>query len=262
MPALIVLTIAGSDSGGGAGIQADLKTFEHFGVFGTSAITAITAQNTRAILRSVPLSAPLVRAQIDAVATDLRPRALKSGMLATAATVRTVARAIRHHALRAYVLDPVLVSTSGRRLLARDGLAALRRLLVPLADLVTPNLDEAAALTGEPVDDVPSMQRAARTLVDRLGARAALVTGGHGTAPTVTDVLYDGSAPPTLLVAPRIPGRHTHGTGCTLSAAIAARLALGDTLPDAVNSARSYVRRAIRTAPGLGAGAGPLNHRA
>ncbi len=257
----VALTIAGSDSGGGAGIQADLKTFEHFAVFGTSAITAITAQNTIGVVRWSPVSPSLVRAQIDAVAGDLRPAAVKAGMLATGAIVRTVARALLEHDLHPFVLDPVVVASTGRRLLSRDGIAALRRRLLPLADLVTPNLTEAAALTGEPVTDLPGMLRAARTLVDRGGARAALITGGHLKGPTVVDVLYDGTGAPTAYRAQRIATRHLHGTGCTLSAAIAARLALGDSMAAAVREARAYVRRAIRTAPRLGGALGPLNHR-
>ncbi len=257
----IALTIAGSDSGGGAGIQADLKTFEHFAVFGTSAITAITAQNTIGVTRWSAVAPSLVRAQIDAVVTDLRPAAVKTGMLASGTIVRTVARALHEHELRPFVLDPVIVASTGRRLLSRDGIAALRRRLLPLADLVTPNLAEAAALTGEPITDLAGMLRAARLLVDRCGAHAALVTGGHLKGATVVDVLYDGTGAPTAYRAQRIVTRHLHGTGCTLSAAIAARLALGESLPAAVREARAYVRRAIRTAPRLGAATGPLNHR-
>lgn len=258
---VIALTIAGSDSGGGAGVQADLKTFEHFGVFGTSAITAITAQNTISVTRTQPMSPAMVRAQINAVATDLRPRAVKTGMLATAPIARVVARAIRDHNLHPFVLDPIMIASSGRRLLSRDGVRALARTLLPLADLITPNLDEAAILTGEPVADVAAMCRAARALVDDHGARAALVTGGHLDGAIVINVFYNGTGEPTDYRSPRIATRHTHGTGCTLSAAIAARLAQGDDLAGAIGRARWYVRRAIRSAPQLGAGTGPLSHR-
>jgi hydroxymethylpyrimidine/phosphomethylpyrimidine kinase len=172
--------------------------------------------------------------------------------------VRAVADALRVYAPRQYVLDPVILASSGTPLLDRDGVAALRRELIPLATIVTPNLAEAAALTGEPVSDLHGMQRAALLLVDREGAQAALVTGGHLTGTTTVDVLYDGAAPPRLFRHRRIESRHTHGTGCTLSAAIAARLALGDPLLDAVRVAVRYVHRALLHPPGLGAGAGPV----
>src|SRR5918998_6902971 len=186
----IALTIAGSDSGGGAGIQADLKTFHRFGVFGTSVITAITAQNTRGVRGWTAVPTDLIRQQLDAVVEDLRPAAVKSGMIADPDVVRTVAEGLRAHGLRPYVLDPVMVATSGDPLLTPDAIDAIRRELVPLADLVTPNLDEAALLVGEPVRDVPAMERAARRLVDEGGARAALVKGGHLTGPVTTDGLY------------------------------------------------------------------------
>jgi hydroxymethylpyrimidine/phosphomethylpyrimidine kinase len=258
----VVLTIAGSDSGAGAGIQADLKTFERFGVYGTSAITAITAQNTRGVTQWQAVDATLVRAQIDAVASDLRPHAVKSGMLATLAIVRTVAGALREHALGPYVLDPLMVSSSGTALLDAEAVTAIGTELLPLADLVTPNLDEAAALTGDSVRDVADMECAARRLVERRGARAALVTGGHLSGTEAVDVLFTAEGGPQLYRHRRVDSVHTHGTGCTLSAAIAARLALGDTLATAVETARAFVRQAIVTAPGLGSGHGPLNHRA
>jgi hydroxymethylpyrimidine/phosphomethylpyrimidine kinase len=254
----VALTIAGSDSGGGAGVQADVRVFTRLGVFGTTAITAVTAQDTIAVHRSTPMAPSLVRAQIDAVAGDLHPDAVKSGMLATAGVARAVAASLRRHALAPYVLDPVLRSSSGRALLDRNGLAVVRRQLLPLAALVTPNLDEAAALTGEPVTDIGSMVRAARLLVDHAGAGAALVTGGHLTGPTAVDVFYDGSSAPRTLAHRRIRTRHTHGTGCTLSAAITAYLALGHPLPAAVRSAIAYIGRALRNPPRLGAGRGPV----
>ncbi len=254
----IALTIAGSDSGGGAGIQADLRVFARLGVFGTSAITAITAQNTLAILASAPLTPALVRAQIDAVAADLRPAAVKTGMLATGAIVRAVVVALGEHALAPYVVDPVLFSSTGTPLLDAEGAAALRRELLPGAAIVTPNIAEAAALTGEPVGDLAGMERAARLLVDRAGSRAALVTGGHLDGPTAVDVFYDGSAPPRRLRHRRVVTRHTHGTGCTLSAAIAAHLARGAPLLAAVRAAAAYVHRGLRRPPGVGAGHGPV----
>jgi hydroxymethylpyrimidine/phosphomethylpyrimidine kinase len=254
----IALTIAGSDSGGGAGIQADLKTFHRFGLFGTSVITAITAQNTRGVTGWAAAPLDLIRAQIDAVATDLRPAATKSGMLADAGVVETVAAAIREHALRPYVLDPVMVATSGDPLLERSAVEAVARTLVPLADLVTPNLDETSILVGEAVTDVAGMERAARLLVERHGARAALVKGGHLAGEETVDVLFDGEL--HRFRHPRIRTTSTHGTGCTLSAAIAAQLALGHPLRDAVRTSLDFVHRAIAAAPGLGGGHGPLNH--
>jgi hydroxymethylpyrimidine/phosphomethylpyrimidine kinase len=254
----IALTIAGSDSGGGAGIQADLRVFTRLGVFGTTAITAITAQNTRGVQSWTPVASRLVRAQIDAVATDLHPDAVKSGMLADASIVRVVVAALRAHDITRYVLDPVLISSSGTTLLDRDGVRALRRDLLPLAAIVTPNLAEAAALTGEPVTSIPSMRRAALLLVDRDGAKAALITGGHLTGGSATDVFYDGKSAPRLIRHARIETRHTHGTGCTLSAAITAHLALGASLFTAVTSAGRYVHRALRHPPAVGSGMGPV----
>jgi len=253
----IALTIAGSDSGGGAGIQADLKTFQAFGVYGTSAITAITAQNTLGVraVHTVPLAD--VRAQIDAVVSDLRPGALKTGMLATAPLVSAVAEAIREHGLRRYVLDPVMVATSGDRLLDEDAVAALVRELLPLADVVTPNLHEAAILAETTVVTVDDMRRAGARILE-LGASAALLKGGHLEGDAV-DLLVDGRSE-HVWRRPRIDTQHTHGTGCTLSAAIAAGLARGDALEAAIERAVRYVSRAIAAAPGLGKGHGPINH--
>jgi hydroxymethylpyrimidine/phosphomethylpyrimidine kinase len=254
----IALTIAGSDSGGGAGIQADLKTFHCFGVFGTSVVTAITAQNTLGVTAWSAVDTALIRAQIDAVVSDLRPAALKSGMLADAGVVRTVADAIRAHALAPYVLDPVMVATSGDPLVEADAVAAIRAILVPLASLVTPNLDEAEILVGERVRDVGGMERAARALVEKHGAAAALVKGGHLEGERTVDVLFDGEMHHFSHV--RIETTSTHGTGCTLSAAIAAGLARQQPLREAVSQALDFVHRAIATAPRLGRGHGPLNH--
>ncbi len=254
----VALTIAGSDSGGGAGIQADLKTFHAFGVFGTSAVTAITAQNTLGVSAVHPVPAEVVRAQIDAVAVDLDPRALKTGMLATAELVETVAEAIAAHDLRAFVMDPVMVATSGHRLLEPDAEATLARRLLPLAALVTPNLHEAALLTGTAVDSLAAMKAAARHLV-KMGAGAALVKGGHLPLGEAADVFWDGDEERTWR-RPRIATHHVHGTGCTLSAAVAAGVARGTRLADAVDTAVDFVARAIASAPGLGAGGGPINH--
>lgn len=261
----IALTIAGSDSGGGAGIQADLKTFHSFGVFGTSVVTAITAQNTKGVQAIHPVPLSDVRAQLDSVVSDLRPGAVKTGMLATSALVGEVARALKHHGLTTYVMDPVMVATSGDRLLEREAERALAGDLLPLATVVTPNLEEAAILVGEPVETEGQMVEAARRLVE-MGASAALVKGGHlevdgggGSGPEVVDILWDG-AREHVFRRPRVDTVHTHGTGCTLSAAIAAGLARGDDLFAAVERALRYVARAIATAPGLGGGRGPVNH--
>lgn len=255
----IALTIAGSDSGGGAGIQADLKTFHRFGLFGTSVITAVTAQNTRGVKGWQAMPPDLIRAQIDAVIEDLRPAAVKSGMLADAEVVRVVALAVREHSLAPYVIDPVMVATSGDPLLERDAVVAIRDELLPLATLVTPNLDEASILMGEPVDGIPGMERAARWLVEEGGAQAALVKGGHLRGEDAVDILFDGEGLETYR-HPRIETTSTHGTGCTLSAAIAAQLAIGHPLRFAVREALDYVHRAIATAPAIGHGNGPLNH--
>jgi len=254
----VALTIAGSDSGGGAGIQADLKSFHAFGVFGTSALTAVTVQNTRGVSGVHPIPVDVVRAQIRAVAEDLHPGACKSGMLATAELVRAVAESIREHGFAHYVLDPVMVASSGDRLLDEDAERTVADELVPLAALVTPNLDEAAILVGTPVEDLDGMRRAAATLVE-MGARAALLKGGHLQSAELVDVLFDGRDWHEWR-RPKLDTRNTHGTGCTLSAAVAAGLAHGRPLTRAVEDALGYVSRAMRAAPGLGGGHGPLNH--
>ena len=256
----IALTIAGSDSGGGAGIQADLKTFQRFGVFGTSAITAITAQNTRGVTTWQPVSADLVRAQIDAVAEDLAPAAFKTGMLGNAAIVRTVAAAIEENSLRNFVLDPVMVASSGDVLLEPDAIEVLRSQLIPRAFLVTPNLREAEVLSGSDIVDEDGMAEAAEKIVE-MGAQAALVKGGHlESGVRVVDLLFDGNV--RTFRGERLQTTNTHGTGCTLSAAITAHLAKGESLHAAVRRSIDYVHKAIATAPGLGSGHGPLNHLA
>jgi hydroxymethylpyrimidine/phosphomethylpyrimidine kinase len=254
----IALTIAGSDSGGGAGIQADLKTFHQFGVFGTSVITAVTAQNTVGVRAWEAVAVQLVTSQLDAVADDLPPVAVKSGMLGSAAIVAAVADGITRRALPNYVLDPVMVATSGDRLLDADAERLIAQRLVPLATLVTPNLDEAEVLTAETVRTPDEMERAGRALV-RLGAKAVLVKGGHLAGDEIVDVLVtDGIA--RRFSRPRLETTSTHGTGCTLSAAVAAGLALDRPLERAVRDALDFVGRAMAAAPALGRGHGPLNH--
>lgn len=254
----IALTIAGSDSGGGAGIQADLKTFHQFEVFGTSVLVAITAQNTLGVSAVHPVPQDVVDAQIDALATDLPPAAIKTGMLATADLAHAVAAAIRRHGFGQYVLDPVMVATSGDRLLDEDAERTVREALVPLATVVTPNLDEATILVQERVENVAAMERAGKALV-QMGAGAALVKGGHLSESELTDVLVVGDRIHHV-VHPRIHTTSTHGTGCTLSAAITAGLALGRGLDRAVTGALDFVNRAMAAAPGIGSGHGPLNH--
>lgn len=255
----IALTIAGSDSGGGAGIQADLKTFHQFGIFGTSVITAITAQNTRGVTEWEAVRPGLVKSQIQAVATDLHPSAFKTGMLGTADVIRVVASQIREHNLLRYVLDPVMVATSGDLLIENEAVAAIKSELFPFADLVTPNTDEASVLAGFPVLNEADMQRAALAIA-AMGPKAVLIKGGHihGDSTTAVDYLYDGTF--AVYRHDRIETRNTHGTGCTLSAAITASLANGSSLRDAVQRATDYVHEAIATAPGLGHGNRPLNH--
>jgi hydroxymethylpyrimidine/phosphomethylpyrimidine kinase len=257
----IAMTIAGSDSGGGAGVQADLKTFQRFGVFGTSAITAVTAQNTRGVRRWEAVSADLVRAQIDALAEDLAPGAFKTGMLGTTAVAVAVAAAIEAHGFQNYVLDPVTVATSGDVLLEPDAMDVLRSHLLPRAFLVTPNLHEAELLIGARIEDEEGMALAAETIVSELGAQAVLLKGGHlESGERVIDLLYDGDV--RTFRSKRLETKNLHGTGCTLSAAITAQLANGESLHAAVRRSIEYVHNAIATAPGLGGGQGPLNHLA
>jgi hydroxymethylpyrimidine/phosphomethylpyrimidine kinase len=254
----IALTIAGSDPGGGAGIQADLKTFHQFGAFGTSAVVALTAQNTRGVSGVHPVPVDFVRAQIEALAEDLPPAAVKTGMLATRPLVECVAAAIAEYRWEVYVLDPVMVATSGHRLLQPDAEDAVRKLLVPRAQLVTPNLDEAEILVGFPVRDASGMERAGRVLLD-LGARAVLMKGGHLGGDVLIDILVTPGAS-VRFERPRIQTTSTHGTGCTLSAAVTAGLAFGHSLDQAVADGLDFVARAIAEAPGYGGGHGPLNH--
>ncbi len=256
-----VLSIAGSDSGGGAGIQADLKTLAALGCYGMTAITALTAQNTLGVraIHSVPPE--MLRDQIDAVVEDIGVDAVKIGMLHCAEIVRTVAAAIDRHALQRVVLDPVMISTSGARLIDHQAQAVLVHELFARAIVVTPNLDEAAMLVGRRIEDEAAMEIAACELI-QLGAAAVLLKGGHLAGGTVSDLLLMRDGAVHWMRAPRIATPNTHGTGCTLSSAIAAYLAFGATLPQAVASARSYVRGALEAGAAVrtGAGSGPLNH--
>lgn len=252
-----VLTIAGSDSGGGAGIQADLKTFSAFGVFGTSAITALTAQNTLEVKSIHPAPPSIVEDQIDAVLADIGTDAVKTGMLFSKEIIESVARALKRHAPPHIVLDPVMVSKSGAELLEPDARAALARELIPLCEVMTPNVPEAEVLLGASVKDLEDLKEAARALRE-MGCGCVVLKGGHLAGDPV-DILYDGKNFEEVRGA-RIDTPHTHGTGCTLSAALAACLALGASPLKALIMAKAYVTHAIRSAPGLGRGAGPLNH--
>lgn len=256
-----VLSIAGSDSGGGAGIQADLKTFAALGCFGMTAITAITAQNTCGVRAIHGVPPEMLRDQMDAVLEDIGVDAVKIGMLHSPDIVRTVAQAIDRHRMQRVVFDPVMVATSGAKLIDDPAIAVLVAEMFPRVALITPNLDEAAILVGRPLSSPQDMALAAAELVGR-GARAVLLKGGHLAGDTVVDLLLEGSGEPLWMQAPRIESANTHGTGCTLSGAIAAHLALGATLPDAVQQARAFVRQALQAGASVKTGqcSGPLNH--
>ncbi|HEY8490811.1 MAG TPA: bifunctional hydroxymethylpyrimidine kinase/phosphomethylpyrimidine kinase [Dehalococcoidia bacterium] len=252
------LTIAGSDSGGGAGIQADLKTFSALGVYGTSAITAITAQNTVAVTQVLALPPDLVAAQIDAVLSDIGADAVKTGMLANAGVIEAAADRLRAYGVTNLVVDPVMVAKSGARLLEPEAVEALRTRLLPLATVVTPNVPEAEALVGRPLQETEDLRRAAAEIA-ALGPAAVVMKGGHRPGPEVVDLLYYQGAFIEFR-GPRIETGSTHGTGCTFASAVAAGLARGLTIPEAVGQAKVYVTEALRHAPGLGRGHGPVHH--
>lgn len=254
----IALSIAGSDPSGGAGIQADLKTFHQFGVYGEAALTLLTVQNTAEVSEVLTLEPAFVAAQIRAVLLDIPPHAIKTGALGTAEIIRTVAGLLAESRLP-LVVDPVIVSKHGASLLEESAREVLVAELLPLATVITPNLMEASVLTGMSVDSPAAMRDAARALHERTGA-AVLVKGGHLQGAAL-DVLYE-SGEFHEYISERLWTPNTHGTGCTCSAAIAACLAIGLNLPEAVARAKSYITEAIRTNPGLGRGAGPVNHHA
>ena len=257
----IALTIAGSDSGGGAGIQADLKAFSALGAYGASVITAITAQNTKAVtaIHGVPLD--VIRAQVDAVLSDLDVKAIKIGMLATPEIIETVAAGLTDFK-GPIVLDPVMVAKSGDTLLADDAIDALKTKLLPMATLLTPNLPEAACLLGEDPAETENEMIAQGDSISKLGARAVLMKGGHAKGNVCTDLLMQGDTVLTTLSAPRIKTKNTHGTGCTLSSSITAGLAKGLDLPEAVTEAHSYLHEAILASDKIhiGSGHGPVHH--
>ncbi len=252
------LTIAGSDSSGGAGIQADLKTFAAFGVYGLSAITAVTAQNTSGVVDMSALAADLVTAQMEALAGDIDIHAAKTGMLATAAIVEAVTAAIKELELPLVVIDPVMISKNGARLLDDDGIEMLRAELIPCAAVVTPNIPEAEVLSGRRIESIEHARAAAAEIL-QLGASAVVITGGHAAGDDLVDLLFDGEVF-TELHTSRVNTPNTHGTGCTFASAVAANLALGESVLDAVASAQAYVHGAIEHALAIGHGHGPLNH--
>jgi hydroxymethylpyrimidine/phosphomethylpyrimidine kinase len=252
------LTIAGSDSGGGAGIQADLKTFGALGVYGASAITAVTAQNTVTVSRIQEIDPEVVAAQIEAVIEDIGFDAVKTGMLASTPIVEAVASALKRHRVVNLVIDPVMVSKTKACLLKADAIAALKSLLLPLAEIVTPNIPEAEVLSGHKVIDAETMRDAARRIRD-LGPKRVVIKGGHSEGPYVVDLYFDGEKFEELK-AERVQTRATHGTGCTFSAAIAAYLAHGLPPLEAVARAKEFLTAALQAAPGIGKGIGPVNH--
>ena len=254
-----VLIIAGSDSGGGAGIQADIKTVTMLDAYAATAITALTAQNTEGVFGVLPIPPDFIRRQIEVVLDDIGADAIKTGMLHDAAVIEAIAAVLQKRAAGVpLVVDPVMVAKGGARLIDPDALDALKRLLIARADILTPNLPEAEILCGATIGDTADMRAYGETLL-ALGCRAVLVKGGHLSGEVVSDVLVT-NAGTRIWESPRIASRHTHGTGCTLATAIACGLAQKLPLKDAVSRAHTYVQEAIRTAPGLGVGHGPLNH--
>jgi hydroxymethylpyrimidine/phosphomethylpyrimidine kinase len=254
----VVLTIAGSDSGAGAGIQADLKTFAALGVYGVTVITAITAQNTMGVRAVQEVDPEVIAAQLDALAEDFHIAALKTGMLSSAPIIETVVAGLKRHALRPLVVDPVMIAKSGDRLLREDAVETLRRALLPLAYVVTPNIPEAEVLSGHTIGTLADRVAAGRAIME-LGADAVVIKGGHSDEDPIVDLLVDGNGVHEFRAA-RIATTSTHGTGCTFSSAIAAGLGRGEGLAAAVAEARAYLSSALAQAPGLGHGHGPLNH--
>ncbi|MCR9241749.1 MAG: bifunctional hydroxymethylpyrimidine kinase/phosphomethylpyrimidine kinase [Rhodobiaceae bacterium] len=253
-----VLIVAGSDSGGGAGIQADIKTVTMFGAYAATAVSAITVQNTQGVSDVLPLEPDIIVRQMQVVLDDIGADVVKTGMLHSTEVIEAVAEELDARSGLKLVVDPVMVATSGGPLLRDDAMIALRNLLVPAATILTPNMPEAARLTGQSVETLDDQKRAADALMG-LGPSAVLVKGGHGEGTDVHDVLVTEDSI-EVMSSPRIDTLHTHGTGCTLASAIAALLSQGAPMREAVSIARDYVHEAIATAPGLGKGHGPLNH--
>ncbi|WP_226682546.1 bifunctional hydroxymethylpyrimidine kinase/phosphomethylpyrimidine kinase [Sutcliffiella horikoshii] len=253
-----VLTIAGSDSGGGAGIQADIKTFQELDVYGMSAITALTAQNTLGVQSVYPIPVNMVLEQLHSIVDDLRPDALKTGMLFSDVIIDAVAGKIEEYGWGNVVVDPVMIAKGGARLLQEDAIRAIREKLLPLATVTTPNIPEAEVLTEMALDTIDRRKEAARIL-HKLGASHVVIKGGHGKGDELVDLVYDGSSF-FEMKSMRIDTRHTHGTGCTFAAAIAAGLAKGCTAEEAILTAKQFIHRAIEAELGIGSGHGPTNH--
>lgn len=258
-----VLTIAGSDCSGGAGIQADIKAISALGGYAASAITAITVQNTCGVTGIHPVPAPYVKAQIDAVMTDIKPEAIKIGMINDVDIVKAIAESIKEYKPQFVVFDPVMVSTSGCRLIEDEAIEAIKNELIPLSTIITPNLSEAMVLTGfNNISDAESMNAAGKKILE-MGCKAVLIKGGHLNGNDMCDVLcIEGTETPYIYTASKVDSKNTHGTGCTLSSAIATQLALGDTLQEAVRKAKEYVHNGILNGKDIhiGSGHGPLNH--
>ena len=252
------LTIAGSDSGGGAGIQADLKTFQELGVYGMSAVTAVTAQNTLGVHGVYPTSVEGVIEQINAIGDDLKPGALKTGMLFSKDIIEAVSDRIDEYEWTNLVIDSVMIAKGGAKLLQDDAVHALKEKLIPKATVVTPNIPETEALTDSKIETLEDRKHAAKSIIE-LGAKSVVVKGGHGKEKDVVDLFYDGSTF-TELTSPRVDTKHTHGTGCTFSAAITAELAKGNSIREAVVIAKDFIRAAIENQLGIGGGHGPTNH--
>jgi len=252
------LTIAGTDPSGGAGIQADLKTFQELEVYGMSVITAVVSQNTMGVKMYLDMPLELIESQIDAVFEDIPPHAVKTGMLSRTPVIELVAAKLKQYRVQHYVMDPVMVAKSGDPLVAEDARRKLAEVLLPLCEVVTPNLPEAEVLLGREIRDLPAMRDAAKRLVEEYGVKVAVVKGGHldGEA---RDVIYDGSVMEEL-AAPKVKTPHTHGTGCTFSAAITAQLAKGASVFESVALAKEFITCAVRDTLGIGKGHGPTNH--
>lgn len=257
-----VLTIAGSDSGGGAGIQADIKTFQELGVFGTSAITAVTAQNTCGVQGVYPMPAGAVKAQIDAIGEDFAIVAVKTGMLFDAEIIAETAAGIRKHGWRNLVVDPVMIAKGGATLLQDEALEAMRTLLLPLAEVITPNIPEAEMLSGMKIHEAADRKRVAEQIL-AFGAKAVVIKGGHADNPLIAeDYCLDRNGESFVLRSARIHTQQTHGTGCTFSAALTAELAKGEALPEALVTAKRFIQAALSHQLHIGAGHGPTNHAA
>lgn len=252
------LTIAGTDPSGGAGIQADLKTFQELEVYGMSVITSVVSQNTMGVKRFTDMSLELIESQIDAVFEDIRPNAVKTGMLSRSEIIRLVVRKIKEHQMTNVVVDPVMVAKSGDPLLAEEAKKSLIEELLPVCDVVTPNIPEAEVIVGQKIESKEERKEAARRIVDEYGAKAAVVKGGHAEG-DVRDIFYDGTGVEEFS-SPRFDTKHTHGTGCTFSSAIAAELAKGSALLDAIQTAKTFIYEAISHPIALGKGHGPVNH--